>query len=55
VPGPTMPCFAEKHLYVTSLREGKSAEDLQQYPALGGLFRIDAPAVGAPVAMFADQ
>ncbi len=55
VPGPTMPCFAEKHLYVTSLREGKSAEDLQHYPALGGLFRIDAPAVGAPVAMFADQ
>ena len=55
VPGPTMPCFAEKHLYVTSLREGKSAEELQKYPALGGLFRIDAPAVGAPVAMFADQ
>ena len=42
-------------LYVTSLREGRSAEQLQQYPTLGGLFRTDAPAVGAPVAMFADQ
>ena len=54
VPGPTMPCFADDFMYVTSLREGKSPETLQQYPTLGGLFRISAPAVGAPVAMFAD-
>jgi sugar lactone lactonase YvrE len=55
VPGPTMPCFAGSHLYVTSLREGRSAEQLAQYPTMGGLFRIGAPAVGAPVAIFADQ
>lgn len=54
VPGPTMPCFADDFMYVTSLREGKSPETLQQYPTLGGLFRISAPTVGAPVAMFAD-
>src|SRR5262249_43545944 len=54
VPGPTMPCFAEHHLYVTSLREGRSAEALQQNPTLGGLFRAAAPVLGAPVALFAD-
>ena len=54
VPGPTMPCFAEDFMYVTSLREGKSAEVLGQYPTLGGLFRGPAPAKGAPVALFAD-
>jgi sugar lactone lactonase YvrE len=55
VPGPTMPCFAEGFLYVTSLREGKSREVLEQYPSLGGLFRCKAPAEGAPVGVFADQ
>jgi sugar lactone lactonase YvrE len=54
VPGPTMPCFAERHLFVTSLREGKSPELLQQFPTLGGLFRADAPVQGAPVGLFAD-
>ncbi len=54
VPGPTMPCFADGFLYVTSLREGKSAEVLAQYPTLGGLFRAPAPAKGAEVALFAD-
>ena len=54
VPGPTMPCFAEGDLYVTSLREGRSPEALAQHPTLGGLFRIEAPVRGAPVAMFAD-
>ena len=54
VPGPTMPCFAERHLYVTSLREGRSPEALQQHPTLGGLFRTDAPVLGAPVGLFAD-
>jgi sugar lactone lactonase YvrE len=54
VPGPTMPCFAGDALYVTSLREGKSAEVLQQHPGLGGLFRAKAPARGAPVGRFAD-
>lgn len=54
VPGPTMPCFADGFMYVTSLREGKSAEVLAQYPTLGGLFRTPAPAQGAEVALFAD-
>jgi sugar lactone lactonase YvrE len=54
VPGPTMPCFAEGDLYVTSLREGRSPEALAQHPTLGGLFRAEAPVRGAPVAMFAD-
>jgi sugar lactone lactonase YvrE len=54
VPGPTMPCFADDFLYVTSLREGKSAEVLARFPTLGGLFRGPAPARGAPVALFAD-
>ena len=54
VPAPTMPCFAEGFLYVTSLREGKSAAVLAEFPALGGLFRAPAPAKGAPVALFAD-
>jgi sugar lactone lactonase YvrE len=54
VPGPTMPCFAGDGLYVTSLREGKSAQVVAEYPGLGGLFRAPAPAVGAPVSVFAD-
>jgi sugar lactone lactonase YvrE len=55
VPGPTMPCFADGVLYVTSLREGKSADVLAEFPTLGGLFRAVAPAVGAPVGLFADN
>jgi sugar lactone lactonase YvrE len=55
VPGPTMPCFADDALYVTTLREGKSAEILAKFPTLGGLFRTKAPAEGAPVGLFADQ
>jgi len=54
VPGPTMPCFAERHLYVTSLREGRSAEALRQFPTLGALFRMAAPVMGSPVAVFGD-
>jgi sugar lactone lactonase YvrE len=54
VPGPTMPCFADGRLYVTSLREGKAQDVLAQFPTLGGLFRADAPVQGAPVGVFAD-
>jgi sugar lactone lactonase YvrE len=54
VPGPTMPCFAGDSLYVTSLRDGKSAQVLADHPTLGGLFRATAPAIGAPVGLFAD-
>lgn len=55
VPGPTMPCFAEDYMYVTSLREGKSAQVLAAFPTLGGLFRAPAPVAGTPVGLFADQ
>jgi sugar lactone lactonase YvrE len=54
VPGPTMPCFSDQHIYVTSLRDGKSAEVLAQHPTLGGLFRAAAPVRGAPVGVFMD-
>jgi sugar lactone lactonase YvrE len=54
VPGPTMPCFAGDTLFVTSLRDGKSAEVLAQYPTLGGLFKTQAPAAGVAVSLFAD-
>jgi sugar lactone lactonase YvrE len=54
VPGPTMPCFAEGLLFVTSLREGKTPEVLENFPTLGGLFRAEAPVQGAPVGLFAD-
>lgn len=54
VPGPTMPCFAGEHLFVTSLREGKPEAVLAEYPGLGGLFRAPAPTRGAPVGVFAD-
>jgi hypothetical protein len=37
------------------LREGKSPQVLADHPTLGGLFRAVAPAVGAPVGLFADQ
>jgi sugar lactone lactonase YvrE len=54
VPGPTMPCFVQQHLYVTSLREGRSDEVLQQHPTMGGLFRTAAPVLGSPVGVFGD-
>ena len=54
VPGPTMPCFTDRHMFVTSLREGKSPDVLARFPSLGGLFRADAPVQGAPVGVFAD-
>jgi sugar lactone lactonase YvrE len=54
VPGPTMPCFAGSDLFVTSIRDGKPAEMLQEFPSLGGLFRAQAPVAGAPVGLFAD-
>jgi sugar lactone lactonase YvrE len=54
VPGPTMPCFAAGYLYVTTLRNGRDAETLARYPAMGGLFRLRPGVEGAPVALFAD-
>lgn len=54
LPAPTMPCFAGRWLYVTTLREGQDADALARFPALGGLLRLPAPAVGVPVGLFAD-
>ena len=51
---PTMPCFAGDVLYLTSLRSGVGEETLASQPRLGGLFRMKAPAAGAPIATFAD-
>jgi len=49
VAAPTMPCFAEETLYVTSLRHDETD------PRAGGLFRMKAPVAGAPVGLFADR
>lgn len=46
---PTMPCFADDTLYVTSLRRKSDTG-----PHAGGLFRLAAPAAGAPIPLFAD-
>jgi sugar lactone lactonase YvrE len=54
VPAPSMPCFAENFIYVTTLRGGRPAEMLAAHPTMGGLFRLPAPVAGAPVALFAD-
>jgi len=52
---PTMPCFADDMLYVTSLRRALSAGALARYPASGGLLRLPAPGPGAPVSLFEDR
>jgi len=53
---PTMPCFGGpelRTLYVTSLREGLSAEQLQATPLAGAVLAIDVDVAGAPVARYA--
>jgi sugar lactone lactonase YvrE len=54
VPGPSMPCFADDWIYVTTLRAGRDAATLAAHPTMGGLFRLRAPVPGVPVALFAD-
>jgi sugar lactone lactonase YvrE len=54
VPAPTMPCFAGRELYVTSMRQKRSKAELARHPALGGVFRMAAAVAGAPVGVFAD-
>lgn len=49
VGSPTMPCFADDMLYVTSLRREADAG-----AHAGGLVRLPAPAMGAPIPRFAD-
>ena len=55
VPAPTMCCFGGpdlKTLYVTSLREGMSAEALAAYPRSGGIFSVEVGVEGVPVSRF---
>ena len=52
---PTMPCFGGpdlKTLFITTSRQGRSAQELAQYPDAGGVFamRVDVP--GLPVRCF---
>jgi sugar lactone lactonase YvrE len=57
VPGPTMPCFAGddmKTVYVTTLREGLSAEKLSAAPLSGSVFAFEVDVPGVPVAKFDD-
>jgi sugar lactone lactonase YvrE len=46
---PTMPCFGGpdfRTLYLTSLREGRPAEEIEQTPLSGSLFAAAAPVAG---------
>ena len=54
VPTPTMPCFADGWLYVTSMRDRVSEDNLADFPATGGLFRLPAAVRGASIPLFAD-
>jgi sugar lactone lactonase YvrE len=52
---PTMPCFGGRNgrtLYVTSLREGLSAEELARAPLSGGVFALAPGVGGAPAACY---
>lgn len=53
-PGPTMPCFVENSLYITTIRRGRE-EQVAKHPTLGGVFRMKAPLAGAPIGVFADK
>jgi len=52
---PTMPCFGGPDgstLFVTSLRENLSAEDLARTPQAGGVFMLQPGVAGAPGALY---
>lgn len=54
---PTMPCFGGpdlRTLFVTSLRQGRSEEQLARYPLTGAVFVAPAPVAGVPVGRFRD-
>jgi sugar lactone lactonase YvrE len=58
VAAPTMPCFGGKDLrtlYVTSLREGRTAEQLAKYPLTGNTIVAQSPVAGSPVGRFRDR
>lgn len=55
---PTMPAFGGPDgttLFVTSLREGRSAEQLEKYPLTGSVFAGQAGVAGAPAFRFRDR
>ena len=52
---PTMPCFGGpegRTLYVTSLRENLSDDELAKTPTAGGVFMFDAGVAGPPAALY---
>lgn len=52
---PTMPCFAGpelKTLYITSLRENFSADELARQPLAGALFKVELSVAGTPTALY---
>jgi sugar lactone lactonase YvrE len=57
VAAPTMPCFGGtdmRTLFITSLREGLSAERLSSNPQSGGVLMLRLDVAGVPVTYFAD-
>ncbi|MGH6923936.1 MAG: SMP-30/gluconolactonase/LRE family protein [Propylenella sp.] len=57
VPAPTMPCFGGpgyRTLYLTSLREGRSAALMQRSPLSGAVFAAESPVAGFPSWRFLD-
>ncbi len=58
VPAPPMPCFGGadfRTLFLTSLRDGRPAELLEEAPLSGGLFAADAPVAGVAAWRFLDM
>jgi sugar lactone lactonase YvrE len=58
VPCPTMPCFGGpdlKTLFITTSRQGRSPQELVQYPAAGCVFATRVAVAGLPVNGFAVQ
>jgi len=54
---PTMPCFAGpelKTVYVTSLRDGVSADKLARQPLTGSIFALEVDVPGVPIPRFDD-
>ncbi len=52
VPCPTMPCFGGpdlKTLFITTSRQGRSAQELAQYPDAGCVFAMRVAVAGLPV------
>ena len=55
VPCPSMPCFggpALKTLFITTSRQGRSAQELLQYPDAGCVFAMPVEVPGLPVQFF---